>query len=97
MRWPQHLVDDREANLGVRGQAVGEVLHHALQPRAALEGGARVVLVFRVHKLCDDALRGLQRWQVALCLQQQLVDVPCTTGVLSSAISHLKAGSFTAL
>ena len=83
-----HLVDDGEAHRGVCGQAVGEVLHHALQPRAALEGRARVVPVLGVHKLRDDALRGLQRGQIALRLQQQLVDVPCAAPLLSSAVRH---------
>ena len=72
---------------------MGEVLHHALQPRAALERGARVVPVLGVHKLCDDAMRRLQRRQVALRLQQQLVDVSCIATPPPSVIQscHLRS------
>ena len=78
MFWVPHLIDDSEAHRGIFGEAMREVLHHALQARAAFEGCACVVLVLGVHKLCNDAMRLCQRRQVALCLQQQLVDVACT-------------------
>ena len=64
-----------------------EVLHHALQPRAALEGRPRVILVLGVDKLCDDALRLLQGRQVTLRLQDELVDVACTV-ILSMYITN---------
>ena len=82
MSWP-HLVDDCEADRGVWRQAVREVLHHAFQPRAALEGRPRVILVLGVDKLCNDALRLLQGGQVALRLQDELIDIACAvTNVL---------------
>ena len=54
-----------------------EVLHHALQPRAALEGRPCVILVLGVDKLRNDALRLLQGRQVALRLQDELINVAC--------------------
>ena len=72
-----YLIDDCEADRGVWRQAVREVLHHALQTRAALEGRPRVILVLGVDKLCNDALRLFQGRQVALRLQDELVDVAC--------------------
>ena len=83
------LVDDGEADVGGWRQAVGEVLHHALQARAGLECSARVVLVLGVDKLRDDALRLLQRCRVAVRLQHQLVDVACMpTPRLRTALSQ---------
>ena len=71
------LVDDGKAHSSGGRQAMGEVLHHALQPRAGLECGSGVVLVLGVDKLCDDALRLLQRLRIAVCLEHQLIDVAC--------------------
>lgn len=44
------LIDDGEADLGRRGQHLGEVLHHALQACAALEDGLGGVLVPERHR-----------------------------------------------
>jgi hypothetical protein len=52
-------------------------LHHALQPRAALEGGLAGVCVLGVHKLCDYAAVTMQLRSVSAQLQHQLVDVAC--------------------
>ena len=54
-----------------------EVLHHALQPGAAFERCPRVILILGVDKLCNDAVCLFQGRQVALRLQDELVDVAC--------------------
>ena len=76
------LVDDGEADAGGGRQGLGEVLHHALQPRRALEGGAALVGVLGVYELADHAARALQRLHVRAHGQHQLVDVACI-GTLS--------------
>jgi hypothetical protein len=40
-----HLLDDREANLCVRRQRLGQVLHHALKPCGALERRLAGILI----------------------------------------------------
>ncbi len=50
------LVDNSEAHCSRGWQGLRIVLHHALQSRAGLEVCFAGVLVFGVHKLCNDAL-----------------------------------------
>ncbi len=54
------LVDNSKAHCSRGWQGLRIVLHHALQSRAGLEVCFAGVLVFGVHKLCNDALCLLQ-------------------------------------
>ena len=72
-----YLIDHGESNSCRGWQRAGEVLHHALQPRGALEGLLAGVLVLGVDKLGDHALRLLPGGRVRLHAQDQLIDVAC--------------------
>ncbi len=73
----EHLIDDRESNVGCGRECSGEVLHHAFQPSWALKLGLAAVLVLGVDKLRNQTLCFLQGFGVGFHLEDQLIDVPC--------------------